>query len=399
MSDKIEPLIGMTTKQKNLGQYFTISDELQQYVFDMVQHKGSELLEPSFGQGHLLKKFLEFDTDYPIVCYELDSSLKPSITFGNEQKRIYADFLENTPDQYFMTIIGNPPYVKHKNGNLYIQFIERCFSLLADEGELIFIVPADFIKLTSAAPVIIKMMEEGSFTDFYFPQNEKLFDKASVDIMIFRYVKGLKGRAKVVVNGEEKYINAKSGIITFSSNLIEADQKLISEICDVYVGLVTGLEEVFKVPIGNMSVLNDKNKIDTYIFIKEYPSSNPIINEHLHANKSALLGRRIRSFTDKNWFEWGAPRNIKIIEEKMGSDCIYVRTITRSSEVAFLGKVQHFGGGLLCLIPKTTVSLATLKKIVEFLNTKEFQKEYIYSGRFKIGHKQLSNVVLNKIIE
>ena len=389
----------MTTKQKNLGQYFTISDELQQYVFDMVQHKGSELLEPSFGQGHLLKKFLEFDTDYPIVCYELDSSLTTCITFGNEQKRIYADFLETTPNQYFMTIIGNPPYVKHKNVNLYIQFIERCFSLLADEGELIFIVPADFIKLTSAAPVITKMLEEGSFTDFYFPQNEKLFDKASVDIMIFRYAKGLKGRAKVRVNGEEKYINAKSGIITFSSSLIQADQKLISEICDVYVGLVTGLEEVFKVPIGNMSVLNDKNKIDTYIFIKEYPSSNLIINEHLHANKNALLGRRIRTFTDKNWFEWGAPRNIKIIEEKMGSDCIYVRTITRSSEVAFLGKVQHFGGGLLCLIPKTTVTLATLKKIVEFLNTKEFQKEYIYSGRFKIGHKQISNVVLNKIIE
>jgi hypothetical protein len=119
----------------------------------------------------------------------------------------------------------------------------------------------------------------------------------------------------------------------------------------------------------------------------------------LYANKTALLERRIRSFTDKNWFEWGAPRNIKIIEEKMGQACIYVRTITRSSEVAFLDKVQYFGGGLLCLIPKKSVSLATLKKIVEFLNTNEFQKEYMYSGRFKIGHKQISNVVLNKIIE
>jgi len=45
--------------KKELGQFFTVSEPLQQFVFDHVQHKSSRLLEPSFGAGHLLRKFKE----------------------------------------------------------------------------------------------------------------------------------------------------------------------------------------------------------------------------------------------------------------------------------------------------------------------------------------------------
>jgi adenine-specific DNA-methyltransferase len=65
--------------------------------------------------------------------------------------------------------------------------------------------------------------------------------------------------------------------------------------------------------------------------------------------------------------------------------------MTRSQEVAFIGTVQYFGGSLLCLIPKGTEDL---EKIVEFLNTNDLQKDYLYSGRFKIGHKQVSNIIV-----
>ena len=47
--------------KKDLGQYFTISDDLQKFVFENTKHKSSCLLEPSFGAGHLLKKFKEYD--------------------------------------------------------------------------------------------------------------------------------------------------------------------------------------------------------------------------------------------------------------------------------------------------------------------------------------------------
>jgi hypothetical protein len=56
--------------KKDLGQYFTIAEELQTFVFEKVKHKSSPLLEPSFGAGHLLKKFKEYNDKYPMTCYD-----------------------------------------------------------------------------------------------------------------------------------------------------------------------------------------------------------------------------------------------------------------------------------------------------------------------------------------
>ena len=68
--------------------------------------------------------------------------------------------------------------------------------------------------------------------------------------------------------------------------------------------------------------------------------------------------------------------------------------MTRHKDVAFIDKVQYFGGSLLCLIPKQNMKIEELKKVCSFLNSKDFQKDYLYSGRFKIGHKQVANVII-----
>jgi hypothetical protein len=110
---------------KQLGQYFTVSDELQQFVFDKVKNKGDVLLEPSFGAGHLLQKFKEYDRNYPIVCYEIDSGIKPVVEFNEHQKTEYADFTKQKITTKFKSIVGNPPYVKQKTGNV-CQFSWYC---------------------------------------------------------------------------------------------------------------------------------------------------------------------------------------------------------------------------------------------------------------------------------
>ena len=139
----------------------------------------AHLLEPSFGAGHLLKKFLESNPAYPMTCYELDATIEPIVALvGPAQQVIYADFLQqllHTQDT-FQTIVANPPYVKMAKGhNLYVTFIQRCFDLLTPNGEMVFIVPSDFLKVTSAAPMIDAMTAAGSFTDFWFPHDETLF--------------------------------------------------------------------------------------------------------------------------------------------------------------------------------------------------------------------------------
>ena len=372
--------------KKSKGQYFTISDVLQKFVFDSVKHKGSLLLEPSFGAGHILQKFIEYNPSYPMLCYELDSTIKPIVTFTEEQTVKYGDFTKQKIESKFMTIVGNPPYVKQSTGNLYIKFIELCYGLLLDGGELIFVVPSDFLKVTSASALISNMTKHGSFTDFLFPNDERLFLDAAIDVLVFRYEKGIVSN-KTVVNGVGKICNVSNGIITFSNS--EQCGQPISELFNVYVGIVTGRDSVYRVPFGNVGVLNDKDKIIKYIYLTAFPSDDSAINAHLLANKAELLGRQIRKFSEKNWFEWGAPRNITSVQTNLGNPCIYVQTMSRRQDVAFVGKVQIFGGGLLCLVPKVSVDLG---KVCLFLNSAGFQKDYIYAGRFKIGQKQLCNV-------
>jgi adenine-specific DNA-methyltransferase len=368
--------------KKELGQYFTISENLQKFVFEKVKHKSSPLLEPSFGRGHLLKLFLDANPVYPMTCCELDETVQPLVKFTT-QIIIWGDFLKQNFETKFKTIIGNPPYVKQSSGNLYIKFIEKCFDLLSDDGELIFIVPSDFIKLTSAAPIISRMAAHGSFTDFLFPHDEKLFDGASIDVVVFRYEKG-NHTSRTFVNGADKPCNIVDGIISFG----DSSGKSVHELFDVYVGLVSGKDEVFKVSFGNLEVLTDKDRVEKFV----YGKATPQITAHLEANKEVLMQRKIRKFTEENWFEWGAPRNITHMERLAGRQCIYVKNLTRSTEPAFIGKVQYFGGALLCMVPKETFDL---QKVVEFLNKIETRRDYIYSGRYKMGHRQLCHLKLS----
>jgi adenine-specific DNA-methyltransferase len=59
-----------------------------------------------------------------------------------------------------------------------------------------------------------------------------------------------------------------------------------------------------------------------------------------------------------------------------------------------MGNVQYFGGSLLCLVPKTEMSHTEMETIVQHINSSVFQKDYMYAGRFKIGHKQISTAMV-----
>ena len=116
------------------------------------------------------------------------------------------------------------------------------------------------------------------------------------------------------------------------------------------------------------------------------------------SHKSDLISRKIRKFSEKNWFEWGALRNRETIKTKLDRKCIYVSNITRAQNICFQGSVEYFGGGLIIMIPKEEITVNTNKKIqinlekmTHYMNSESFKSNYMYSGRFKIGHKQLCN--------
>lgn len=375
------------------GQYFTEDKDLQNAVMSLIFNIPSRILEPSIGRGDLVSCVQDKFKNVPVDMYELDNKIV-MLEGIKKEKIVYGDFMHQNVNTKYDTIIGNPPYVKTKKGNLYIDFIDKCYHLLENNGELVFIVPSDFLKLTSAVKIIKEMMTNGTFTHIIHPNKENLFKNASIDVIVFRYCKNKSLPKKTLFNNTVKHLIHTDGLITFSDSL-ETQEHIFKDYFKVAVGMVTGKESVYKNDeLGNIQLLNKKDVKDNYILIKTFPTGKEKLDNYLENNKEVLINRKIKKFNESNWFEWGAPRNVKLIEENIGKDCIYISNLTRQSEVAFIDKVQYFGGTLLMLLPKEEIDL---KKVVSYLNSERFKKNFTYSGRFKIGHRQLSNSLFHHI--
>ena len=375
------------SSKHNLGQYFTTHNELKEKVFEFIINNPYNILEPSMGQGDLITFITDKNSSITFDMYEIDTTIK-LLDKIQKDKVVYGDFMKQIITKTYKTIIGNPPYVRTKKGNLYIDFTEKCYNLLEDNGELIFIVPSDFLKLTSASKLLNIMMTNGTFTHIFHPHNEKMFENASIDVIVFRYCKNSLIEKKVLYNNKLLYITNSNGLITFGEEE-NINSFMFQDYFDIYVGLVSGKEDVYKnEELGNIEVLNGEDKVDKYIYIENYPCENEKINKHLLQYKKELIERGIRKFNENNWFEWGAPRNITTIHTNLGKDCIYINNITRKPNVAFLGNVNYFGGGLIMLKPKKNCNL---NNIVSYMNSDKFKDNFMFSGRFKIGHRQICN--------
>jgi len=386
---------------KELGQYFTKDKSLRKFVTGLVRYQADALLEPSFGQGHILNDIICEWPQRNIVGFEIDTNLESKLVIQklNTSRHVlhWTNFLEHNFETKFRTIIGNPPYVKVKgDSNLYLKFIDKCFDLMDPTGsELIFIVPSDFLNLTSAAPVIQRMVTSGAFTTIWYPQRENLFEGASIDVMVFRYemAEGLQYPYKNtrVIHGTT-HSTTSFAIDEGRLVRVQEDMRPIHRDFTIFVGMVSGKDEVFKVPIGNMDVLTGQNKIEKFIFVDKFPTKNEEINSHLSRHKDQLMARKITKQTESNWFKWGAVRNKNIVNNFQGRDCIYVKTLTRDREVAFVSKVQYFGGSLLCMCPNILDHKLDLQKIADYLNSDEGRREYTFSGRYKMGASLLMDV-------
>ena len=382
-------ILNPSEEKHNLGQYFTTHIQLKEKVFEFILNDPTNILEPSMGQGDLITFITDKIPDITFDMYEIDPKIK-LLDKIQKDKIIYGDFMKQTITKTYKTIVGNPPYVRTKKGNLYIDFTKKCYNLLDTNGELIFIVPSDFLKLTCASTLLNEMMQNGSFTHIFHPHNEKMFENASIDVFIFRYCKNNSIEKKVLYNNKILYITNSNGLITFGEEE-NNNSVMFQDYFDIYVGIVSGKEAVYKnEELGNIEVLNGEDKVEKYIYIDSFPCDNDKINQHLLQNKKELIERGIRKFNENNWFEWGAPRNITTINKNLDKECIYIYNLTRKPKVAFLGRVNYFGGGLIMLKPKKTCNF-NLINILSYINSNTFKNNFMFSGRFKIGHRQISN--------
>lgn len=289
------------SKKKNLGQFFTVNEKVQEYMTDLMTPPKDflkddstwNLLEPSAGSCELLQAAIQCYPHINALGWELDQDVVPPSFVDKGIVKIgdffaFADEYEKN-NKKFHTIFGNPPYVAWKDvenstkttscfvknnysdkTNLYHLFMDRCIDLLEPNGEMILIVPKEWTYTTSASVLRKKFFDNGRITHIIDGGEEKVFPDADVPaLIIFRYQKNedtkdqqtpdsyeLQWRSGILQNvstWEKRTLQTtKTGLwIISNKNVSKAIDNIgkttIGDKFNAKVGIVSGADPVFNV--------------------------------------------------------------------------------------------------------------------------------------------------------
>ena len=370
----------------NLGQVFT-PPHVVAFMLDLCHNKG-RTLEPSSGDGAFLNILIERGRD--CIGIELDPKVAPP-------GALVMDFFDYPETERFDSLIGNPPYVRYqdisdstrrklasplfdKRSNLFLFFIEKCVRHLNPGGELVFIVPREFIKLTAAKKMNAWLFEQGSITHFYETGDVRIFGEHTPNCAIFRFEKGRLDRNM----SDGRRFTEVAGQLMF---LRENHQIRFSDIFTVKVGAVSGADHIYAHPKGNMEFVCSKTIETSETRRMLYGVKHP----HLEKHKSELLSRRVRKFDETNWWEWGRKFPINNLPR------IYVNGRTRKATPFFLHDCKAFDGSILALFLKNEkISRRDLIECTMMLNHEVDWQElgFICDGRFIFTQRSLQTCLL-----
>ena len=260
--------------------------------------------------------------------------------------------------------------------NLYLFFIEKCVRHLKPGGELVFIVPREFTKLTAARKLNAFLYEEGDITDFIELGDARIFGSYNPNCAIFRFERGRHtrrlhdGRHFTLIDGQLMFLRGDYCVP-------------LADLFDVKVGAVSGADKIFEHPEGDTEFVCSKTIDDgrtrRMIFGVRHP--------HLEAHKEQLLARRVRSFDENNWWHWGRLHHIS------DAPRIYVNVKTRHPQPFFLHDCKNYDGSILALFPKVPMDL---KHATRLLNEAVDWEElgFVCDGRFLFNQRALQNCLL-----
>jgi len=376
----------MTRDVAQLGQVFTPPNVVA-FMLDLCQNKG-RTLEPSAGDGAFFSALRERRAD--VVGIEIDRRVCPE---GAQ----LGDFFDYPLSEQFDTIIGNPPYVRLQDvtvstkkrlkseffdgrSNLFLFFIEKCIRHLKPGGELVFIVPREFIKLTAARKLNAWLAEQGSITHFYETGDVRVFGDHTPNCAIFRFEKGRRDRRMA----DGRTFTEVDGQLMF---LRDDHTVRLADVFEVKVGAVSGADQIYTHPKGNMEFVYSKT-VDTGETRRMlYGIKHP----HLDKHKAELLARRVRPFDESNWWQWG--RAFPISEHPR----IYVNGRTRKPAPFFLHDCKSFDGSILALFPKNRhIARRDLIECTMMLNHEVDWQQlgFICDGRFIFTQRSLQTCLL-----
>jgi adenine-specific DNA-methyltransferase len=370
-----------------LGQVFT-PDTIVRTMLGLRAKQG-RTLEPSAGKG-------AFSRHLPgAVAIELDARIAPL------DARV-MDFFDLPATERFDTIIGNPPYVRYQDispktlvrlcsslfdrrSNLFLFFIEKSVRHLTDGGELIFIVPREFIKLTSAAKLNDWLYGQGTISHWIETGDARFFMDAVPNCAIFRFVRGDFSRRTLWRRLGDTQWDARQmvhlqGQIAFTHTPLCVP---LAELFEVKVGGVSGADGIYTHPEGNLELVCSHTATTGETRRMIYNLRHP----HLESHKETLLARRIRQFDESNWWKWGRDYC------KSTAARIYVNIKTRNKRPFFKHPCTAYDGSVLALFPKKEMNI---ERAIELLNAFVPWEElgFIVDGRYLFTQRSLATLLL-----
>ncbi|MGE5387205.1 MAG: Eco57I restriction-modification methylase domain-containing protein [Betaproteobacteria bacterium] len=386
----------------NLGQVFT-PPPVVEAMLKLKRYQG-RVLEPSAGAGAFSRRLPG------CVAIEADAGHAPS-------GALVMDFFAYPESERFLTVIGNPPYVRcqdiypqtaallnsplfDRRSNLYLFFIEKSVRHLEPGGELIFITPRDFLKTTSAIKLNRWLYELGTITDVIEMGDARIFDGAVPNCLIWRFEKGDFSRhtryaelgnadtleqALANLHWQQRHFTEVRGHIIFAA---EQHTLRVGDVFAVKVGAVSGADELYTTLPGNRDFVCSKTATtgQTRRMLWQAPGS-PTPDSALLPHKERLISRRIRPYDESNWWQWGrgypesdAPR-------------IYVNGRTRRAKPFFLHPCKNYDGSVLALFPHDRN--ANLETLCAALNAVDWAElGFVCDGRFIFTQRSLENAPL-----
>lgn len=360
----------------HLGQVFTRDDVVERML--ALRRKRGRVLEPSAGEG-------AFSSRLPgSVAVELDETIAPPGAW-------LGDFFAYPLTERFDTIIGNPPYVRHQDilpatkrlldsqlfdgrSNLYLYFIEKCIRHLNPGGELIFITPRDFIKLTAARQLNAWLAGQGAITDFIETGDSDIFGEFVPNCAIWRFE---KGRQECLMGDGRRFVESNGQLL-----FLKGDYSVpFSELFDVKVGAVSGADDLFINEAGNMDFVCSTTVDDGGLRRMIYNQPHPALEPH----RERLLNRKVKRFNENNWWTWG--RN----HHQSDRPRIYVNGKTRRPQPFFLNDCKNYDGSILALLPRNPGM--DLDAALKMLNTDVDWSDlgFVCDGRFLFAQRSLQH--------
>jgi adenine-specific DNA methylase len=214
------PVASAPTAQKLRGGYYT-PPKIAQFLADWVSAAGPKLLEPSCGDGAILRNLPPTGEVVGVECMAEEASKARSA--AQTASVIDADFFDWLGTTQFASwdgVVGNPPFIRFQHWteptrtmafemmrevsmkptkltNAWVPFVVAGARLVRPGGRLAMVVPAELLQVTYAAELRAFLVDEfAELTVVTF--RRLLFDGVLQEVVLLLGIKG-KGPARIRV--------------------------------------------------------------------------------------------------------------------------------------------------------------------------------------------------------